>query len=37
MTEEQFANVVNVTMVIFGMLFALIVGYHIGYKDGKNE
>lgn len=37
MTEAQIANVVTVFMVVFGMLVALIAGYHMGYNDAKRH
>ena len=35
MSEDQIANIVEVISVIIGMFFALVVGYVMGYKDGK--
>jgi ABC-type cobalt transport system substrate-binding protein len=37
MTDQDFANVVNVFAVIVGMLFALVIGYRIGFNDAKKR
>jgi hypothetical protein len=37
MNEQDLANVVNVFAIIVGMTTALVVGYLIGYQDGKRS
>jgi uncharacterized membrane protein (DUF106 family) len=35
--DEHLANVVTVISVILGLYFVLVIGYIVGYKDGKKN
>lgn len=37
MDNDALAILVNMTMVIMGMWFAVIIGYKMGYKDGYRD
>lgn len=37
MSEGQFINIVEVGLVIVGMFFVLVLGYVMGYRDGKRD
>ena len=37
MTDEQVANIITVAAVFSGMFIALVMGYIVGYQDGKKE
>ena len=35
--DEKLANLVTVIVVILGMYFCVVIGYIVGYKDGKKN
>lgn len=37
MNEAQLATIAEVGLVVLGLLFALVVGYVLGYKDAKKH
>lgn len=37
MSEQDFANVVNVFAVIIGMVVSLVLGYTTGFNDAKRK